>query len=669
MIKRIGVYICHCGGNISDYVDVAEIQRLMEKEDGVVVAKHVMFACADSNQKEMIQDIQEQNLDAIVVASCSPKLHTHTFRGVASRAGLNQYNYIQANIREQCSWPHSDQPLEATQKAIGLIRAAIKKAALSEALENIVIEAKNASMVVGAGIAGMKAAIELARNGNHVFLIEKEGKPGGKLLNSGRLFSTGENGADLVSKLSIQVSSISEITLLTNTAVEKVAGSIGNFTVEVKTRTDEANDEKLILSVGSILVTTGFEHYMPQENEYGFGTSDRVITLPELRKKMLENGGRLMYDGHPVKSVAMIYCVGSRQSKGENKYCSRACCSSAIYTSLLLRQANPGLNVAHIYRDIRTYGKQEVMYEEASRLGDIFLKYEEKDLPSVEMVNNKVVIKVKDYLTSKKEMELRPDILVLVTGAVPCCDSGEIASKLKIPVGSDKFFNEIHPKLKPVETVINGVFIGGTCQGPKNVSESVQSSLAAVSKILAIVKGDSVQLEPVIATINPDSCVWCGKCAGVCDYDALKETVLNGKHVAEVNPATCKGCGICAPVCPSDAIEVRMYTNAEMEAMIDGFMQEVCYEQKTSEVAGGESLSDNEPVSMREYPDLWKQIVATLANEHKTIPEIALETGLGTDLITWHLMTMTRYNIVLADGMDKKEQYYYYKLKNQVLCH
>jgi heterodisulfide reductase subunit A len=664
MKERIGVYICHCGGNISDYVDVKELERLMKDEEGVVISKHVMFACADSNQKEMINDIQEQKLDGIVVASCSPKLHLHTFRGVAERAGLNPYNYVQVNIREQCSWPHSDNPVEATHKAIGLIRAGIKKVVRSEALESIEIEAKSAVLVIGAGVAGMKAAIELARVGNQVYLIEKEEKVGGRIAENGTLFMTGQNGPQLVERLLKEVKSFTNITLFTQAHVEKVSGSVGNFSVGINILKDGKDAEKLNLAVGSVLVSTGYDHYQPKENEFGFGLSSRVITLPELKKKIDESNGTLEVNGKKIKTVGFVYCVGSRQTKGENKYCSRSCCSSAVHTSLLLKEKFNDIKAVHMYRDIRTYGKQEILFEKSSKQGDIYMKYEEKEPPVVEVKGDKLSVKMKDYLTLKKEIEFEPDLLVLVTGMTARSDSKDIAAKFKIPVGNDRFFNEIHPKLNPVETVISGVLLGGSCQGPKNISESVQSSLSAVAKINSLIKDGHITLEPIIARVNADACLWCGKCAEVCEYDAMKEITLNGKQIAEVNPATCKGCGICTPVCPTDAIEVLQYTNAEIESMIDGFMDVIEIKDHSGEAEEEVESDGSEPIRMKEYPQIWKQIVDAISAEHKTIPEIAETIGVNKDLVTWHLMTMFRYNIVVNDGMDKKEAYYYYKLKN-----
>jgi len=655
MKQRIGVYICHCGGNISDYVDVEELGKMFHQEENVIVSKDVMFACADSNQKDMVADIQANNLDAIVVCSCSPKLHLHTFKNVAARAGLNPSNYVQVNIREQCSWPHSDRPREATVKAAGLIRAGINRVSYSESLENIELSVKKSALVIGAGVSGMKAAIDLARSGNEVFLIEKDYFVGGRIAQKETLFPTNQNGKEVVAALYNEMKKFPNITIFTGATVEKVSGSLGNFTVDIKVKpryihpnadknavkramdecpvtvrddfnlglsvrkavyknypealpdvpvvvaealkdaadftgkfasTLNLNEEAQTLSLiaGSVLVTTGYDHYQPKEGEFGYKTISNVVTLPELNRLMEMNSGKLVYNGKKINSIAFIYCVGSRQTKGDNKYCSRQCCTSTIHTSLQLKEKYGDIQTYHLYRDIRTYGKQELMYAQSSKQGDLYFKYEEKEMPVVSTSpglskgeeKDRVLIKVKDYLTAKKEMEIEADLVVLVTGMVAREDATTISELFKIPIGRDKFFNEIHPKLKPVETVIKGVYIGGTCQGPKNVSESVQSSLAGASKITALLKSGTVSVDPITARINADACTWCGKCAEVCDYTALKEIIYEaGKHIAAVNKAVCTGCGICAPVCPENAIEIAQYTDNEIESMIDGFMHEV----------------------------------------------------------------------------------------------
>jgi heterodisulfide reductase subunit A2 len=731
MKERIGVYICHCGGNISDYVDVEELGNMFHKEENVIVSKDVMFACADSNQKDMVKDIQENNLDAIVVCSCSPKLHLHTFKNVASRAGLNPSNYVQVNIREQCSWPHSDRPREATVKAAGLIRAGINRVSFSESLENIELTVKKTALVVGAGVAGMKAAIELARSGNEVYLLEKDYFVGGRIAQKDSLFMSGQKGKDIVASLYEEIRKQSNITLFTGATIEKVSGSLGNFHIDIKVKpryingkadklavkrameecpvsVDDAfnvgltkrkaiyknypealpdvpvveaellknetdfiakfastinlNDveETLSLIVGSVLITTGYDNYQPKEGEFGYKTIDNVITLPELNRLIELNPEKLVYKGKQIKTVAFIYCVGSRQKKGDNKYCSRQCCTSTIHTSIQLKEKYEKIQTYHVYRDIRTYGKQEMLYAQSSKQGDMYFKYEDKEIPLIEIEGKSTIVKVKDYLTAKKELEIEADLVVLVTGMVPREDSTHISELFKIPIGRDKFFNEIHPKLKPVETVIKGVYIGGTCQGPKNVSESVQSSLAGASKITALLKSGTVSVDPIIARVNADACTWCGKCAGVCDYTAIKEVEADGKRIAAVNKAVCTGCGMCAPVCPVNAIEIAQYTDNEIESMIDGFMREVQIREKEVNL---EEVQEEGKVGMKEYPQVWKEILAGMTEEKNTIPQIIANSKLAGELVTFHLMTMNRYGVVVPAGMDAKEEYFYYKKK------
>jgi heterodisulfide reductase subunit A len=654
--ERIGVYICHCGGNISDYVDVAQIKDIVKKEEGVIVSKNVMFACADSNQKEMIKDIEEEKLDGIVVASCSPKLHLHTFRNVALRGGINPYNYTQVNIREQCSWAHSDTPGEATVKAAGLIRAGIKKVSFSEALENIEVSSTRAVVVIGGGISGMRAAIDLAKMGNQVYLIEKEKMLGGHVAKWGELYITNQKGMDIIAILDKEIKSLSNITVFTNAVTEKVSGSIGNFFVDVK-----VGEEMLNLKSGAILVTTGFDSYIPKDGEFGYKNLPSVVTLPEFRELIDKNKGSLVYNNQKVNSIAYIYCVGMRQTKGENKYCSRVCCTTAIHNSLLLHEKFRNIQAYHLYRDIRTYGKQEILYEKSSKNGDIYLKYEEKTPPVMELSNGKLLVKIKDELTRRQDMELETDLVVLVTGMVPRSDSAQISALLKIPIGNDKFFNEIHPKLRPVETVINGVFIGGSCQWPKNISESVQSSLSAAVKINALTKNPTIFLEPIVARVNFEACTWCGKCAEVCDYDAIHPLEMYGKTIASVNDAVCKGCGMCAPICPVDAIDLAEFTNDEIEGMIDGFLENVELETGEGSSTKGEGQKG---ITMKDMPQIWRQLASCLEKESKTIPALAMELNVNPQLVTYHLMTMNKYSLVEADGLDDSDEYYAYKLKN-----
>jgi len=730
MKKRIGVYVCHCGGNISDYVNVNQVREIAKDEKGVVISKDVVFACADSSQKDIVDDIKEHNLDSIVVASCSPKLHLHTFRNAAIRGGINKFNYTQVNIREQCSWAHSDKPKEATNKAIGLVRGGIRRVAYSEALDTIKITAKKAAVVVGAGVAGMRAAIELSKMGNNVFLIEKDYFVGGRIAQSGELFITNQNGKEIVSRLYNEISREENITLFTGATINAVSGSLGNFSVDIKikpryivencnekTLTDavknckveipnsfdhnlnnrkaiyknydgacpdkfvadkealknekkflekyskaidlEKKDEIIQVPAGAILVTTGFDSYKPKEEEFGYKSIDNVVTLPEFKTLIENSNGKLKYNNKKIKTIAYIYCVGNRQKKGENKYCSRFCCTSAIHTSILTKEKFKDIQSYHFYRDIRTYGKQEILYEKSSKMGDIYLKFNEKKPPIIEKVGNNTVVKVKDLLTSKKELEVEADLVVLVTGMVPREDNKDISDILKIPIGRDKFFNEIHPKLRPVETVINGEYIAGCCQGPKNITESVKSSLAASAKINALIKKGSIELEPIVARIDENACTWCGKCMEVCDYSAITKIEKNGKMIASINDSICAGCGMCVPVCKSDAVELAQFTDNEITSMIDGFMENVELKEIKEVVEEKKKVKKG----VRRFSKVWDSIAKCIAEEAKTIPQIAKELDMESEKITYHLMSMVKYDFVVATGLDDDDEYYYYKMK------
>ena len=355
MKKKIGVYVCHCGGNISDYVDIEKVKEAVKEVADVYLVKNRVFACADSSQKEMVQDIKEDELDAIVVASCSPKLHLNTFRSVAQRAGLNPYNYIQANIREQSSWAHSDNKLGATDKAIQLVKAAIAKARESEALFSKKISATNSIAVIGAGIGGMRTALSLADMGSEVYLIEKQNSVGGHTADWGQVFPGNNLGNKLVGTLLSEIKKRPNIKLFTNAELVEKNGSIGNFDIKVK-----VNNEILPLHIGAFVVNTGFNPYQPAEGEYGYGKFESVITLPEF-KILIDTSiqKELVYKGKKINKIAYIYCVGSRQDEdGDNKHCSRYCCTSAIHASVLAKEKFKNIINLHFNRGIRTYGKQ-----------------------------------------------------------------------------------------------------------------------------------------------------------------------------------------------------------------------------------------------------------------------------------------------------------------------
>jgi heterodisulfide reductase subunit A len=352
------------------------------------------------------------------------------------------------------------------------------------------------------------------------------------------------------------------------------SGSVGDFSVIVRVR----GVEEITLRIGAIVVATGFDPYSPKAGEFGYGLPG-VVTLPEFRELIANANGKLRYGDREVRNIVYVYCVGSRQAASEgnphpNLYCSRFCCTAAVHTALLANGLDGGINQYHLYRDMRTYGKSEILFEEAGRKGSVFVRYADDVPPVVERADGDLLIRVRDGLLGGEEIEIPADLVVLVTGMVPR-ENANLVNVLKLPIDAGGFFNEIHPKLRPVETVIDGVFIAGAAQGPKTLAESVASSMAAVSKGAALLLKGYVDLPPLVAEVDTERCTWCGECEKTCPYDGAVEKVRQGeKEVAYVHPALCKGCGGCVPVCPVEAIDLEGYTNAQVKAMIDALVRE-----------------------------------------------------------------------------------------------
>jgi heterodisulfide reductase subunit A len=569
--RRIGVYVCHCGGNISDYVDVEQVVAAVKADADVVVARDAMFTCSDATQQEIAQDIAEHQLDGMVVASCSPKLHTLTFRGVARRAGLNPYEYTQVNIREQCSWTHTDDHDGATRKALRLVRAGIAHTRLSEPLEPTAVETVPRVLVIGGGVAGMRAAVGLADLGLEVVLVERAPRLGGWVARLGTTYPHGADGGDLVLRLDREIRRREAITVLTGAELVAKSGTYGDYQVTIRTEA-----EPITFSVGQIIVTTGFDSYEPAAGEFGYGISG-VLTLPEFTSLLKESDGPITHEGHPVRTIAYIYCVGSRGE--EHPYCSRFCCSAAVHSALLAADREEEIRQYHLYRDLRTYGKNEAMLTESRRRGSVYLKFADDQPPSVSRDGDGLRVTARDLLTAGEEVTVAADLVVLVTGMV-ARKNPELIGTLKLPIGRDGFFNEIHPKLRPVETVVDGVLIAGTCQAPKTVAESVASGLAAVTQAAAVLKRGVAELDPQVGVVNASACTGCGVCVDACPFGAITLVGADGAAVetepalrtAVIDVAGCKGCGGCAPVCTVDAIDLRGYTDAQVRAMINGLL-------------------------------------------------------------------------------------------------
>ncbi len=617
---KVGVYVCHCGGNISDAVDVAKVCEQAGKVPGVVVARDHMFMCSDPGQELIIEDLRRGQVDRVVVASCSPSLHETTFRQALARAGANPYVYEHATLREQVSWVHHGP--QATEKATRLVAAAAAKAARLEPLEPIRVEVQRQAVVLGGGVAGLKCALELADRGLAVALVEKSPFLGGQVAQLTHLAPYGETAAEVITELAGAIPKQPAITVYTCAEIEEFSGYIGNFQVKVVRRPPESADfaprlarlsrsggglgefvpfvgimpaalppsrEEMVLEAGVIVLATGFQPYQPRQGEYGYGEFPQVVTLPELIRLLAEApaGDTLAVNGRPIRRAALIHCVGSRQIPGIheenegghlNEYCSRTCCSAALYAASRIRESFPKTQIYDFYRDIRTYGRgQEELYTQAARQGLLFFRFEAGEEPKVrknpEPNGPPLLVRVKDVLTFGEELEVPVDLVVLAVGQEPHDISG-LVEKLKIPVGADRFLQEVHPKLRPVEVSVAGILLAGTCQAPFDVGETCAAAGAAAVKAAAILTRGYVELDPFVAEVDLSKCVGTGACVAACLAEgalSLAEVaVAGGKGLrARVNPALCLGCGACVAVCPENAINIQGWTLKQYEAMID----------------------------------------------------------------------------------------------------
>ena len=613
---KVGVYICHCGGNISDHVDVHQLAEMVEHLPGVTVTHTNMFMCSDPGQELIQQDIKSGKINRVVVASCAPSLHELTFRNAILRAGMNPYLYEHANIREQVSWVHDGE--KATHKAAGLVSAAVSKSKHLQVLEPIRVDAVNHATVIGGGVAGLRAALDLSRRGTNVALVEKSPFLGGQTSRLDKLYPTGEKAAELIARLAAAASADPHIQILTCAEVVKSEGYVGNFKLTVRIRptalpdelggqksaagdylpfagyypTEAAEDtQEMVLDSGVIIFATGFKTYEPHEGEYGHQLHPAVITLPELIRQLAEapsDGDTLRINGRKVRRVALIHCVGSRQIPGIheerpdgtlNEYCSRTCCTATLQAACEIREKYPATHVFEYYRDIRTYGRgQEEFYEQAGQNNVTFFRFEPENPPKVEVSENAdhpLKITVADTLTFGEEIEAEVDLVVLAVGMEPN-NIRDLVDMMKLPTGADRFLQEVHPKLRPVELAINGMLLAGTCQAPMDIGEACSAAQAAAAKASAVLAKGYVELDPYVAQVDLASCSGAGKCEEACPENAitLAPTEIDGEMLqrARVNPALCTGCGICVAVCPSNAVDVNGWTLQQYEEMVDAIV-------------------------------------------------------------------------------------------------
>jgi len=637
--RRVGVFICQCGVNIGGVVDTHRVARYAEKLPGVVVTSVNKFTCSDSGQADIQQKIKEHNLDRVVVAACSPKTHEPTFRACLEESGLNKYFLEFVNIRDHCSWIHMWEPEKATQKAIDLVRMGVERAKLLEPLEEAVVPVNENALVIGGGVAGMQAALDLADMGFHVYLVEKEPSIGGRMARFDKVFPTNDCSICILGPKMVEVARNPNIEIMSYSEVREVDGYVGNFKVRVEHKPRSVDIEKCTgcakcsevcpvevpydfneglgtrkaiyvpfpqavplravldrencinckacakacerdaivygqepsyseLNVGVIIVAVGFSTYDPEpRGDYGYGKYDNVITAMEFERLLNAagpTGGHVIRPSdcrEPIR-VGFVNCVGSRDIN-TNIYCSGVCCMYTIKNAQLLKEKHPETDHTIMYMDIRTpFRGYEETYNRARSLGVKFLRGRPVEVTEDPETKN-IIVRLEDTLKGEIT-QLEFDLLVLSTGVVPHSGIDGIQKLLKLSKAGDGFLLEAHPKLRPVDTAVDGVYLAGVASGPKDIPYAVSQGSACASRAAILLKNRQAITEGITATVNEDACVGCGVCVPMCPFQAIK--LEEGK--AKVVEALCKGCGTCATACPTGAMEQKHFKNDQLLAQV-----------------------------------------------------------------------------------------------------
>ncbi|MHB8781493.1 MAG: 4Fe-4S binding protein [Candidatus Geothermincolia bacterium] len=646
---RIGVYVCHCGLNIASTVDCAAVANYAAKLPDVVVARENMYSCADPGQNQIKNDIRDLQLDRVVVAACSVKMHGPTFMRCCADAGLNPYLVEMANIREHCSWVHMKDREGATAKARDQVKMAVAKARYLKPLTDRSVPVTKAALVVGGGIAGTRAALDIADAGFPVYLAEKEPWLGGHTARLERVFDRMDRAACLIGPLAMQVAGHERIQVMTSTQVVEADGYVGNFDMKLRREDrgvgedcdgcgicagvcpvdvpDEAQagmamrkaiyhpgdravptaycidrvacngcgscvqacprgaialDGESIegrVKVGAVILATGARPAQPKAgNDHGYASIPGVVTSVELERLLDLEGpseGRLSWDGREVpQNIAFIQCVGSRDPDG-NAWCSRVCCMNTVKQALLIKSRYPDSSVSVYHADIRAYKKEhEDLYRLAREQGVSFLR---AAVDQVDGTDDGIVIHARDTVL-RRVTEQSVDMVVLAVGMEPGADTEALKDMFKVPLSGDGYFQENHPKLRPLETVIDGVMLAGTCQAPKDTGDSVSQADGAAAKAMGLLSKDHIQLDAIISTIDQEACSGCLICVKKCPFKTVvTDEVKVGEKVkkrARVVEAGCKGCGVCAARCPKNAIEAQGFTDEQVFAQIEAALEE-----------------------------------------------------------------------------------------------
>ncbi|WP_051148493.1 CoB--CoM heterodisulfide reductase iron-sulfur subunit A family protein [Desulfospira joergensenii] len=547
---RIGVFVCDCGSNIAGHLDCSDVTEYASTLPHVVYAKENLYTCSESGIVEIKKAITEQNLNRVLVASCSPRTHHPLFSSSCAEAGLNPYLFEMVNIRDQCSWVHMGKREDATEKAKYLIRMGVAKAAGLEPQEEIESSLIRKILVIGGGVAGLSAAQALADMELDVILVEKSGNFGGLLQSVGTL-DTGETARDFLDRIIQDVKSRSNITCHTGARVKSTGGYIGNY--EVKLETDQG---EITEKIGSMVVATGAVPLIP-EGIFGYGDPG-VISLMELEQNLKNNS--LDQAGFKGRRMVFIQCAGARTEKKE--YCSRICCMTAVKNAMAVKEKYPLADVRVLYRDMQMYGThKEQMLWDARGKGVRFDVYSPENPPRVE--NGKVSF---FQAVTGETLELDTDLVVLSTPLVPRKDAGQLANMLRVPTDQNGFFLEAHAKLRPLDFAADGIFVAGSGRYPATSTEARTQGIGVAARVAAILFKEKLVKSAIVAQINPDSCVGCLACLPMCPYGAI--SFNREKRICEVNEILCKGCGNCAATCPSHSAQLRGYKPEQLLAQI-----------------------------------------------------------------------------------------------------
>jgi heterodisulfide reductase subunit A len=584
-MSRIGVFICHCGINIAGTVDVERVAEEVGRHPDVAFATDYSYMCSDPGQQLMRDAIRDHDLDAVVVAACSPSMHEATFRRAASAEGLNPYRLEIANIREQCSWVHQHEPDPATEKAVEIVHTVVEKVKRDERLEPFRLPLTKRALVIGGGIAGIQTALDIANAGFPVVLVEREARLGGKMAQLSGTYLNFDAAPGLLSRKVRQVLDHPHIDVLTESEVVSVEGYVGNFEVQISPAAGSEGEPSQrsaggeggesepsaapvaeLLEVGAIVVATGWDAYpLHRLPEYGGGELKDVVDGLTFEKMLQDGELRRPSDGRSPEEVVFVQCAGSRDPERGVSYCSKVCCMTVAKQAMMFKEHVPDGQAYVFYIDIRSAGKGYDEYvQEAMEEQDIL--YLRGKVSKIFGDGKKVKVWGADTL-SNQPIEVAADLVVLATPMLPSSQAVDVAQMLRVGTDEYGFFSEAHPKLRPVESLTAGVFLAGVAQGPKDIPETVSQASGAAAKVLQLFSHDEMTQEPTVAYVVEELCSGCGICVEVCPYEARALDPM--RRIATVNAALCQNCGACLVACPNKASRIRNWTPEQILAMAD----------------------------------------------------------------------------------------------------